>query len=180
MRTTLLVFFLFSLCGYAGPGRAGEKGMFLTEAKEGYYLEAVRRAFVRRRWDVIEAGDTFVTGHISHRGVTATLTIYQEGENLIYLCEKCTRTKTTHGGTMHEKTQDREFVPTRWINNLMRDTVSFADGVQTAVPIDKAQPTTEESPTIKERLSQLKELLDSGAITQEEYQAARKEIISEI
>ncbi len=149
-------------------------GVFLPSSTESYSLNAVKRAFLSRKWNVVHADDSSVTGALQHRGVDAKLTIYRQENGLSYRCECSRERKVRKIGGRWSTVTDYDYLPDNWIENLKRDTLSFSSH-------PASRPTAQSPPSsIEMRLLKLDDLRDRGLITEQEYRDARSKVLDEI
>lgn len=111
-----------------------EDGLFLADITQhltpAEINQQVQRSFRGRQWQSARITEKGVTGKIQHRGVDATLTIFQVENDLYYHCEG-TRTKEyrrPNGGVRSFSktvTITSEFCPHKWLDNLRLDLQSL-------------------------------------------------------
>lgn len=132
-------------------------------------MAAARSAFVARRWEVSNDEDGALIAHIRSVDLDSTLKVFLADGALRFT----DRTTDRKGGKAR--------VPERWLNNLradLRQTMSGLAPGQERRALARGGAPKEGDPA--ERLKKLKSLLDSGLITQVEYDAKRTEILKDL
>lgn len=92
-------------------------------------LSAVKKAFIRRDWLITSESDSMVKGELKNHTTDATLTIFLEYGQFLYLCD-CYKYKRSianspvFASTMEEQEEVKKvkYVPKKWIRNLQKDT----------------------------------------------------------
>lgn len=135
-------------------------------------LPAIKDALVKRRWEILQMDDSSVSAEIAGRGrnVDGNITIFFQDDSWFYQTSGKKRVKPV-GGNISIKTQKQADIPDKWIRNLQTDAKKFCRSVSD----DKHS-----AEAIADRLNNLSALLEQGFITEQEYHARRKSILSSI
>jgi len=168
--------------GPAAPRATFVEGQVLIDnlppgMSEAQVMRAVRDALVGRRWVILPSAPGEVTARLRKGVNNTTLRVLRDGNLLRYV-----------DNTKIRVTQDMSEVPDRWISNLRSDIrrhleeIRIADNARaqrrtTAEPGPVAAQPASGAANATERLRTLKQLFDSGAITQGEYDSKRAEIL---
>jgi len=154
-----------------------EKGIFLLDYKGKDFIPIMSKAFITRQWRVISIEKGSITGGIIHRGVDAKLTIYLEGNNILYKCD-CFIKEDIDCNDIEDdfqeytgKIQWTRYVPISWINNLKVTVKSFMMTDIEDLPVKSLT---------KDKLKLLKEMMQEGIITEKNYNKKRDQLIYEI
>ena len=120
-----------------------KQGLFLALSSTENSITAVNSAFLQRKWEVLTVERNSITGVSNHEGVDAKLTIYVDGNNLLYNCECIKRVKgRKHPVTGRSQRVIDPYIPTHWIESLRLDTkLLLGDNLMTedAYPNESAQ-----------------------------------------
>ena len=133
-------------------------------------MDAARRAFIGRRWNVTPEGEAVFVAQIKRFETDATLRVFFANGALHYA------DITNRYG--EQRYRDKSRLPERWINNLRADignTLIAVPRREAARAAPVQQPATPGDAT--ERLRKLKSMFESGLITQGEYDSKRAEIL---
>ena len=129
---------------------------------EAEVLQAARAALVRRRWTLLPAPENVARARLTRSegiGVDASVSLFMAGGKLHYV---------------------ERGAPDRWIENLRAD-VSRLLHTRPVREAPAGEATRAPSPSGRfERLKTLKQLLDSGMITSEEYENKRAAILKDL
>ena len=131
-----------------------------SRADPASVLEVARRAFVDRRWNVSAEGEETFVARIHAVDTDSTLRVFVADGALRYTDHTVDR-RGAKGNT-----------PDRWIANVRAD----IDRALAALPTREAAPPAGPGDA-GERLRKLKAMLDSGLISQGEYDTKRAEIL---
>lgn len=143
-------------------------------------LRAVRMGLESRKFTILSSGEQgVVAAQFANRRITSTWKLYLDGDRLML---SDTTMRLSRRG---DETEPAE-TPAGWMNNVRAD-------IEKAIPQAKAAPAdappqqrrvTSEQPrqaaSSAERLRTLKQLFDSGAITRDEYDKKRAEILRDL
>jgi Short C-terminal domain len=136
-------------------------------------MDAVRGALAGRRWSMLPDEDSAVVARIRSGDTESTLKVFLADGALRFI----DRTTFRNGA---EKAQ----VPERWINYLRADLGQALAALPVRSAADEAKATPREPArqpgNAAERLRTLKQLLDAGLISQEEYDKKRAETLREL
>ena len=116
-----------------------------------------------------------VTGRLVHRNIDATLTVYQENDIYRFKCD-CKRLRRLS----HEPDADEIWVdhyPGRWIANLQKDARKLLK--RTKLQAEKKRLPVSTNTTLEQKLRMLKEMRDSGVLTNAEYTQKRNQLLAE-
>jgi len=138
-------------------------------------LRVVWSALAGRRWVVKPSGGNMVVAEYSGRDTEGKLKVFIVGRDLRY----------TDEGTRQKFAGAPATLPENWIANLRADT---AKGLRqlSAAPAAKppavstAAPASSAGRAAGDRLRVLKELHDAGAITRDEYEKKRAEVLKDL
>ena len=164
----------------AQPGRSAATatpgiilmGNLPTNLTNQQILRAVWSALSGRRWVVLPSSGDTVIAEYNSADTAGKIKLFIVGRDLRYTDEG-TRQRSSGGATT---------LPDNWLANLRADT---AKRLQDLTNVQAANPPAinsapESARTPAERLRTLKELHDSGAITRDEYDKKRAEILKDL
>jgi hypothetical protein len=154
---------------FAGnPPVAGAAGRLLLgdlprNLSDEQILRVVWSALAGRRW-VVQPGDgDTVVAELKSVDTTGHLKVFMVAGELRY----------TDEGTKNRSSGAASRLPDNWIANLRADTAKLLQRLSTT----QKPPPSASSRAVAERLRAAKELHDSGALTRDEYDAKRAEIL---
>jgi len=177
INITKHIFYILVIC-FSMQSNASEKGIFWLNYSGKDFVPIISKVFTTRKWRVISIENGSITGGIIHRGINAKLTIYLEGNNLLYKCD-CFRKEEMDcsediDGNIQEfnfKTIWVKYVPINWIENLKVTTKAFMMNDIEDLPVKSST---------KDKLKLLKEMMQEGIISEKNYNKKRKQLIYEI
>lgn len=150
-------------------------------------IAAAKDSLLYREWKVVAEDADSVTATISRGYVDAKIRIVVKGSSLVYDESARGRPKLDHTGRVVPSTST---TPSRWIEYLRTDTIErlMARSVAPAQPArtsaSTAGPNSASEPVVPvagrssvQRLAELKEMLDRGLITADEYARKKQEIL---
>jgi hypothetical protein len=154
---------------------AGNSGVLLANVPQienrAAVLGAVKRAFISRRWTIVESDESSVTATIARRATTSRMQISISGLSLMY-DETSTRLALPHGPTPTAPSLRNEVKLDGWLENIRRDVRANV----ASIPLQGNAPSSV-GRTAAERLKTLDELRSSGTITEDEYAKKRAAIL---
>lgn len=140
----------------------------------------VKQAFLGRKWIIISTDtESVIAEHAVSEVYNAKIKVYRSGQSLHYtdLSTRYDSPFDSVANTSFDETHSRirpSTAPKRWINNLRLDiSKQFAilpDSPQIAI-------VNENPVTAIERLKVLKEMLDAGLITNEDFEQGKRHIL---
>jgi len=143
-------------------------------------MRAVRIGLEKRKFTILPSGQSgVVAAQFANRRLSSTWKLYLDGDRLML---SDTTMRLSRRG---DETEPAE-TPAGWLNNVRNDIESSiaqakaapADGLPQRRVASEPPPHAAASPA--ERLRTLKELLDAGAVTRDEYDKKRAEILREL
>lgn len=151
-------------------------------------IAAAKDSLLYREWKVVTEDADSVTGSISRANVEAKIRIAVKGSSLVYDESALGRPKLDHTGRLVPSTTS---TPSRWIEYLRADTTerllarsvapASAQPARAAAPAKVDTPAAAATPAAGrsnvQRLAELKEMLDRGLITGDEYARKKDEIL---
>ena len=138
----------------------------------GVILETARNAFIVRNWQIMADTSEGFDAQFSSRDIEAKLHVFVIGSELRYLDDS-----TIHNGAQ------RAMAPGKWMATLRRDLRSAFASVNVRAESQPAAGVARPQAAARDpvqRLRELKSLLDSGLITQAEYEAKRAQILKDL
>ncbi len=131
------------------------------------------KTFSGRKWTIQSFTQDSVTGHIDHRGVSATLELKILDDRIEYLCHPCTKRRSNANKKEYDST------PTKWIENIRADLSQALISHEATKGLEGRYPGGDWG-TAGERLENLNSLLSKDLISQEEYDNKRADILSDL
>jgi hypothetical protein len=190
-RSTCGALLAFGLLCSAGASSAAESQQTLLASlpqsvPQGAVAKIAAEAFTGRGWTVVSANKDEVTGKIDHRGITATLKLKILDDRIAYSCERtdpgvASRQGGGSGPAPRNRSNTKATRPCTntvlqgWIRNLERDIAGKLVLAEIVISDDDADRVP-----VAERLSTLEALRSQGLVSQQEYDAKRAEILSEL
>ena len=192
-RSTCGALLAFGLLYSAGASSAAESQqtilIFLPKSlPQGFAAKTAAEAFAGRGWTVVSANKDEVTGEIDHRTISATLKLKILDDRIAYSCKRTDPTQGVsgqdggHGGPMprNQSTAAKARPCTGrtlqgWIRNIERD----IEKMLVLAGLESSDDHADRVP-VAERLSTLENLRSRGLVSQQEYDAKRAQILSEL
>jgi Short C-terminal domain len=175
------------------PASAAEKLLMErvpAQLEKPVVLTVVRQALLYREWTIVAQDADSVSAKIARGVVDANIRIRHAGDRLVYEDSALGKSKFDHTGRAVRTAVE---TPSRWIDYLRSD---IAEGLQkppsadaslapkvapsaTAPSAMKEQPAAQRTSGVQ-RMQELKEMLDRGLITADEYSRKKEQILSEL
>jgi len=146
-------------------------------------LKAAHDALEYRTWKVVAQDDHSVTATISRQAIDGRIRIRFKDARLVYTESARGKSKMDFTGRMTPSSVE---LPERWINYLRSDITESLQKVAAALAATPQAPTAinaDAGPrrsTSTERLKELKQMLDSGLISADEYAKKKAEILRDL
>jgi hypothetical protein len=171
---------VLALALHLAPADA-EEGVLVENVPAGLdkatVLTVVRNALTYREWTIVDTFPSAISAKISRGRVDARIRIsvvdktlrYQESALTTELSTRVTKTST----------------PSRWINFLRSDITTELEarakaGATEASSKETPKAASKASTNTVQRMEELKQLLDRGLISNEEYERKRAEILKDL
>lgn len=143
-------------------------------------LRAVRIGLEKRKFTILSSGEPgVVAAQFANRRLSSTWKLYLDGDRLML---SDTTMRLSRRG---DETEPAE-TPAGWLNNVRAD-IENSIAQAKAAPADgvpqrrvASEPPPRAAASAAERLRALKELFEGGAITRDEYDKKRAEILREL
>jgi len=152
-------------------------------------LTFAREALQYREWTIARQGADFVEAKISRNTIDAKIRIRHNGNQLVYEDWARGKGKVDYSGRMVPATTE---TPSRWIYYLRSDITEklqkYAADPASATATASSQPpaksvaghATPRRASSVQRMQELKEMLDRGLISADEYARKREQILNEL
>ena len=180
-RSTCGALLAFGLLCSAGASSAAES------QPQGAVAKIAADAFKGRQWTVVSASKNQVTGKIDHRGISATLQLKILDDRIAYSCKRTDSTQGVsgeaggNGPVPRNRSTAKATRPCTdktlqgWIAYLQGDII----GQLALAGLEGSDDDADRVPVAK-RLSTLETLRSQGLVSQQEYDAKRAQILSEL
>jgi hypothetical protein len=154
-------------------------------------LTFAREALEYREWTIVRQGAEFVEAKISRSAIDAKIRVRRNGNQLVYEDSARGKPKVDHTGRLTPSITE---APSRWIYYLRSDITEklqqYTTESASATPAASPQPPVKDNvagaaraprrATSVQRMQELKEMLDRGLISADEYARKREQILNEL